>query len=138
MFFNEIDEGLWFYLTDWDWTSTSLPCPAAIRATIRLMTSSRTIAPTRPPSESIADLEAKRQVHDKQALIAWLDQPIRASPYLLIRDSLYERFAGDLAGRVTPLFRETGMKRNELILLQVVGRQRSRCGIATTPGPTRR
>ena len=142
MFFNEIDEGLWFYLNGLGLDVNLAPVPGChprYNLAYDLVENYRT---QRLASESIADLEAKRQVHDKQALIAWLDHPDpSASPYLLIRNSLYERLAGDLAGRVAPLFRETGMKRNELVLLQVIGRRpagASTSAIATTPGPTRR
>jgi 4-amino-4-deoxy-L-arabinose transferase-like glycosyltransferase len=142
MFFNEIDEGLWFYLSlsglGRELDLAPVPgCHPRYNLAYDLVESHR----ARPvPAETIADVEAKRQVHDKAALIAWLDRAdpsasASASPYLLIRNSLYERLAGDLAGRVRPLYRETGMKRNELILLQVVG---SPSAIATTPSPTRR
>jgi hypothetical protein len=140
MFFNEIDEGLWFYLSELGLDLNLAPVPGChprYNSAYDLAENHRT---RQLLSESIADVEAKRQVHDKHALIAWLDQADRSgSPYLLIRNSLYERLAGDLAGRVTPLFRETGMKRNELILLQVVSRHPAGASaIATTPGPTRR
>jgi len=137
MFFNEIDEGLWFYLSGLGLDLNLAPVPGChprYNSAYDLVENHRT---RRLPSESLAAVEAKRQDHDKQALIAWLDQADPSAPYLLIRNSLYERFASDLAGRVTPLFRETGMKRNELILLEVVGRQPA-SAIATTPGPTRR
>jgi 4-amino-4-deoxy-L-arabinose transferase-like glycosyltransferase len=139
MFFNEIDEGLWFYLSGLGSDLELAPVPGChprYNSAYDLAESHRTRA---LPSESIAAVEAKRQVHDKEALIAWLDQADRAaSPYLLIRNSLYERLAGDLSGRVVPLFRETGMKRNELTLLQVAGRHHPAGTIATTPGTTRR
>jgi 4-amino-4-deoxy-L-arabinose transferase-like glycosyltransferase len=138
MFFNEIDEGLWFYLSGLGLPLDLAPVPGChprYNSAYDLVEDHRA---RQLPAESIAAVEARRQVHDKQALIAWLDQAgPTASPYLLIRNSLYERFAGDLAGRVTPLFRETGMKRHELILLEVIGRQPAG-GLAATPGPTRR
>ncbi|MFI5458902.1 MAG: hypothetical protein ACHRXM_26025 [Isosphaerales bacterium] len=55
---------------------------------------------------------------DKQILIEWLDHNDPRTSYVLIRSRLYDRFADDLASRVTPVFRETGMKRNELTLLR--------------------
>ena len=39
----------------------------------------------RRPSETLADLEAKRQARDKQALIDWLDRSDPRTSYLLIR-----------------------------------------------------
>ena len=143
MFFNEIDEGLWFYLNRLGLDVNLAPVPGCHPRYNLAYDLVENYRAQQGASESMADLEAKRQVHDKQALIAWLDHPDpSASPYLLIRNSLYERLAGDLAGRVAPLFRETGMKRNELVLLQVIGRRpggaTSTSAIATTPGPTRR
>ena len=76
----------------------------------------------RQPHETIAQVEARRQTRDKQALIDWVDHSEPNTSYLLIRGSLYDGFAADLAGRALPLFRETGLKRNELVLLQVTGR----------------
>jgi len=138
MFVNEIDEGLWFYLSGLGLEFDLAPVPGChprYNSAYDLVENHRA---RRLPAESIAAVEAERQVHDKQALIAWLDQAgSTASPYLLMRSSLYERFAGDLAGRVTPLFRETGLKRHELMLLEVVSRQPAGV-IATTPGSTRR
>ena len=92
---------------------------------------------TEHPSETISHLEAKRQARDKQALIDWLDHGDSSTSYLLIRGSLYDGFARDLADRVVPVFRETGMKRNELVLLQVSNRR----PVSTTAGaalPSRR
>jgi 4-amino-4-deoxy-L-arabinose transferase-like glycosyltransferase len=137
MFFNEIDEGLWFYLSGLGLDLKLAPVPGChprYNSAYDLVENHRA---RRVRSESIAAVEAKRQIHDKQTLIAWLDQADPSAPYLLIRNSLYERWAGDLAGRVTPRFRETGMKRHELILLEVVA-GRSASGIAITPSPTRR
>jgi hypothetical protein len=42
-------------------------------------------------------------------------------PYVLIRKSLYERYETDLSGLVRPVYQETGLKRNELILLEAAG-----------------
>ena len=57
--------------------------------------------------------------HEKQALIDWLDRRDPLARYLLIRGRHYDLFAAELAGRTSPLLRETGMKRNELVLLEV-------------------
>jgi hypothetical protein len=142
MFFNEIDEGLWFYLNRLGLDLNLAPVPGChprYNLAYDLVENHRT---HEQPSTSIADVEAERRVHDKLALITWIDQAgTGSSPYLLIRNSLYERLASDLAGRVTPVFRETGLKRNELILLQVVGRDSASINadaIATTPDVIRR
>ena len=88
--------------------SSWLPCRAAIRDTTPLMTSPRSYLTERLPFETISDLEAKRLAHDKQALIEWLDHGEPAHSYLLIRSHLYDRFAGDLAGRVVPALSRNG------------------------------
>ena len=56
----------------------------------------------RLPSETIAHLEAKRQARDKQASSTGSITAIRTPRILLIRGSLYDGFAGDLAGRAVP------------------------------------
>ncbi len=88
------------------------------------MTLPQAILTDRLPSETHRDLEAKRQARDKQTLIDWLDHSDPSSSLPADPQQPYDGFAGDLAGRVVPLFRETGMKRNELILLQI-GRRRN-------------
>jgi hypothetical protein len=133
MFFNEIDEGLWFYLRGLDLT----PVPGShprYNIAYDLADSYRT---ERLPCETISDLEAKRQARDKQALVDWLDGNGADRSYLLIRSQLYDRLAPDLEGRVTPLLRETGMKRNELVLLELAT-NRPTASAALVPQPTRR
>jgi 4-amino-4-deoxy-L-arabinose transferase-like glycosyltransferase len=132
-FFNEIDEGLWFYLSGFDLAPVPGTQPRYNTA-YDLADSYRT---DRRPAETLFQLEARRQARDKDALVAWLDSGKPSPSYLLIRGSLYDRFAGDLAGRVIPVFRETGMKRNELILLQVAD-QRVPPATASANAPARR
>jgi hypothetical protein len=38
---------------------------------------------------------------------------------VLIRNKLYDLFAPDLAGLAAPVYRERGLKRNELVLLRI-------------------
>ena len=89
----------------------------------------------RLPEQSLSDLEAKRRARDKQTLIEWLDHNGSRDSYLLMRSRLYDLLAEDLSGRVTPLYRESGMKRNELTLLHVEG---NRPTAAATQSSTRR
>ena len=56
------------------------------------------------------------------------------SSFLLIRSSLFDRYARELAGRVIPVFRESGLSRNELVLLRADGRT----PLAASDQPTRR
>ncbi len=56
---------------------------------------------------------------EKRLLLEWLRQEEHESPYLLIRTRLYDRFAPDLAGLVTPIHIERGLERNDLVLLRL-------------------
>jgi 4-amino-4-deoxy-L-arabinose transferase-like glycosyltransferase len=132
-FFNEIDEGLWFYLGGIDLA----PVPGTHPRYNTAFDLAHSFLSKRQPNESLALLEARRQARDKQALIDWVDHSEPNASYLLIRGSLYDGFAADLAGRAVPLFRETGLKRNELVLLKVTGRSGPSVTAAAAP-PTRR
>jgi 4-amino-4-deoxy-L-arabinose transferase-like glycosyltransferase len=116
-FFNEIDEGLWFYLQGMD----LLPVPGShprYSTAYDLVEAYR----SRPvPSMKLEDLDARRQAHDTAALFGWLAVPDPTTPFLLMRANLYDRLAGHLAWHATLLFRESGLDRNELVLLQVDG-----------------
>jgi len=131
MFFNEIDEGLWFYLNDLDLA----PVPGTHPRYNTAYDLAASYLAAHPPVLTLSDLEAKRQAHDKKSLMTWLEHADPSTPYLLIRKSLLDHYATDLAGRVAPLLSESGMKRNELVLLQVVGRNPI---TARTNEPTRR
>jgi 4-amino-4-deoxy-L-arabinose transferase-like glycosyltransferase len=126
MFFQELDEGLWFYLRD------------------------RAIAPvpgTQPRYNKGFDLidghrsgqlepdPRKRLEAERQRLVEWLARPDRESSYVLIRKKLYEPFAAALAEVATPVYSEQGLNRNELVLL----RANSPLPVATRPdAPSRR
>ena len=62
-----------------------------------------------------------RPQEQAQALLDWVRGSGRDEPYLLIRSTVYERLVPPLDGLVTPLYRETGLVRNGLILLHVNG-----------------
>jgi hypothetical protein len=126
-FFNQIDEGLGFYLHGLDLVPVP-GSPPRYNTAFDLVEAHRTRV---RPSETLAELDARRQVQDKQLLMHWLDHDDSSDAYLLIRSSLYDQMAAELSRRVTPLIRET---RNELVLLHVDGHR----GLAATPAPTRR
>jgi hypothetical protein len=129
-FFNQIDEGLWFYLHGLD----LLPVPGSpprYNTAFDLVEAHRTWA---HPSETLAELDTRRLAHDRRLLVDWLDHNDSADSYLLIRSSLYDQLAPELSERVTPLFRETGLKRNELVLLHIDGPR----GLAARAAPSRR
>jgi 4-amino-4-deoxy-L-arabinose transferase-like glycosyltransferase len=118
MFFNEIDEGLWFYLNDLELA----PVPGTNPKYNTAYDLATSYLAANSSSLTLSDLEAKRQLHEKESLMTWLDHADRSTSYLIIRKNLLDRYAADLAGRVAFLLSESRMKRNELVLLQVVGR----------------
>jgi 4-amino-4-deoxy-L-arabinose transferase-like glycosyltransferase len=115
MFFNEIDEGLWFYARDFRFA----PVPRSQPRYNTAFDLAHSYLTERHHSETLGAVEARRLAREKQALFDWLERRDPLTRYLLIRGHLYDLFARDLAGRVTPLIRETRVKRNDLILLEV-------------------
>jgi 4-amino-4-deoxy-L-arabinose transferase-like glycosyltransferase len=114
-FFNEIDEGLAFYLSGLE----LVPVPGSqprYNSAFDLVDAYRT---RRIASETIEELDVRRHVYERRALREWLARHALGDCYLLIRASLYDRMAPELIGAVTPLFRESELKRNELVLLRV-------------------
>ena len=89
-FFNEVDEGLWFYLRGLDLApvpgtqprySPAYDLAAAYQA--------------RQTPETLDMLDARREAAEKQALLRWIDDRAPSS-FLLIRSSLYDRYVRDL------------------------------------------
>jgi hypothetical protein len=125
MFFQELDEGLWFYLSD----RALVPVPGS-----------------QPRYNKGFDLDhdfrtgqleldpIKRHEAEKQLLVSWMTSPDRTSPYVLIRKKLYDSFAPSLAGLATPLYTEQGLARNELVLLRATAAP----ALAKQPGEARR
>jgi 4-amino-4-deoxy-L-arabinose transferase-like glycosyltransferase len=125
MFFHELDEGLWFYLRD----RALEPVPGSqpkYNETVDMMDEFRQNGSFWDPNERLNT--------EKAILLEWLRKPDRQVPYLLIRARVYDRYAPDLAGLVTPLYREHGLKRNELVLL----RAEPAGGVASGSGQTSR
>jgi hypothetical protein len=109
MFYQELDEGLWFYLHD----RALVPVPGSQSRYNRgfdLLTDYRNGVLVLDPN--------KRHDAETQNLVNWLADPKRPSSYVLIRKKLYEPIAPALAGRAAPVLREQGLSRNELILLR--------------------
>jgi 4-amino-4-deoxy-L-arabinose transferase-like glycosyltransferase len=110
MFFQELDEGLWFYLRD----RALVPVPGS-----------------QPRYNKGFDLddEFRTSHHDpgvrwkheaaRKALLSWIARPDRESPFVLIRCRDYDRLAPALDGLATPLLREEGLRRNGLVLLRI-------------------
>lgn len=113
MFFHELDEGLWFYLRD----RTLVPVPRSqpeYNEAYGLVDALRSKSLVRDPQLRL-DIQ-------KQKLVDWIRDDHRGSDYVLIRNKLYDQFAADLVGLVTPVYRERDLKRNELVLLRVDAR----------------
>jgi 4-amino-4-deoxy-L-arabinose transferase-like glycosyltransferase len=134
MFFNEIDEGLWFYARDFRLT----PVPRSQPRYNTAFDLAHSYLTERHHSETLSDVEARRLAREKQALFDWLDRGDPGTRYLVIRGHLYDLFARDLGRRVTPLLRETRVKRNDLILLEVNPSESSLAASTALEPPARR
>jgi 4-amino-4-deoxy-L-arabinose transferase-like glycosyltransferase len=129
-FFNEVDEGLGFYLDGLD----LLPVPGTQPLYSTAYDLFRAYHDRREPSDTPDLLDARREAVQKEALLRWLDRRDPSAPFLLIHSSLFDRYARELAGRVTPVFRETGLSRKELTLLRALDPSR----VAVSASPARR
>lgn len=107
-FFDELDEGLGFYLR-----GHALARVPDIGARYNRGFDLRDHADGRR-----IDSPARRVELARDRLADWASHADPASPYLLIRAKLYDRLAGDLAPLVEPVYRERGLKRNEIVLLR--------------------
>jgi len=127
-FFDDLDEGVWFYGPTLDLKpvpALSVDAPRlnrglALRSTVK---SGQTRA-------EVAEARTKQAIAQ---LTAWADQ---AGPnaFVLIRGKLLDRLAHDLPPRFAPVFRENGVKRNDVALLRV----RTPTEVAALPASTRR
>jgi hypothetical protein len=114
-FVHEIDEGLWFYLRDYSLAPVPGTQPRYSESFDNL---GRLLGPTLRPAR-LSNLALKPRDRGSQYLREWLDRVDPAEPYLLMRDVLYDHMAFQMRHMVTPLYRETGMNRSNLILLQI-------------------
>ncbi len=128
-FYNQIDEGLWFYSRGLELA----PVPGTHPRYSSAYDLSVAYQGRRRADETVELLDARREEMEKQALLRWLDAR-RAPALLLIRSDLFDRYAPDLAGRVRPVLRESGLVRNELVVLQT----RDRTSMASAEAPGRR
>jgi hypothetical protein len=107
-FFDELDEGLWFYLKGHDLA----PVPQ-LRARYNRGFDLRDAAKARQ-----IDSPARRVELAREQLADWASHADPATPYVLIRARIYDRVARDLAPLVESVYREEGVKRNEMVLLR--------------------
>ena len=117
-FFNEVDEGLWFYLAGPD----LVPVPGTHPRYSTAYDLAAAYHGQRDTTDTIDVLDVRREADEKQALLRWLDRRDTPAPFLLIAFDLFDRYARELAGRVTPVLRESGLARKELVLLRALGR----------------
>ena len=118
-FFDEVDEGLWFYLRGHDLA----PIPAD-RARYNRGFDLRDAARSRRGiTPEIRVAEARDRLAD------WARHAGPDAPYVLIRAKLYDLpgFAAGLAPLIEPVYREAGVRRNEMVLL------RARAEVASGP-----
>ncbi|MDR3620935.1 MAG: glycosyltransferase family 39 protein [Paludisphaera borealis] len=109
-FFHELDEGLWFYLRGRRLAPVPGSQPRYSDSYDRLAT-----ADSRIP----LDGPGRRIPQSRKILADWLDRRPGAAEYLLLRDKVYEPLAPDLDRVADLVFRESGSKRNGLILLRI-------------------
>ncbi len=116
-FFNEVDEGLWFYLDGLD----LVPVPETHPRYSAAYDLAAAYQGRGDASLTLEELDDRRERMEKQALLRWLDGRGASTHYLLIRSRLLDRYVRELAGRATPVLRESGLGRNELVLLRADG-----------------
>ncbi len=127
-FFDDLDEGVWFYGPTLDLkpvSTLSLDAPRLNRGL--------TLRSTVKSGQTRAEVAEARTRQAIDQLTAWAD---RAGPnaFVLIRGKLLDRLAHDLPPRFAPVFREAGVKRNDVALLRV----RTPAEVAALPASTRR
>jgi 4-amino-4-deoxy-L-arabinose transferase-like glycosyltransferase len=132
-FFHEIDEGLWFYLRE----HRLAPVPGSQPRYSDSYDKRDSIRTDGAATALSADSTEQPQTPEKN-LLDWVLGKGREEPFLLIRSTVFERVAPRLAGLVTPLYRETGLVRNGLVLLHVNGADLAAAPEAAGESPTMR
>lgn len=125
LFFQELDEGLWFYLRG----RSLAPLPGSQTRYNRgfdLQEEAR---------KRGADLARWRVEDATRQLNEWAAKARRdrSSPYVLVRGKIFDLLASGVLDNVEPVHREQGVKRNDLVLLRVRPEP-----IAAAPGTLRR
>ncbi len=125
MFYRELDEGLWFYLKD----RTLAPVPGSApryNSGFDFLDESK--------NNTLIYDQKERLRRDRQILMDWLVAPTHASPYVLVRAKVYDLFNPGLDAYAEPVFRESSLDRNELVLLRI----RDRDEVAKGAGEVRK
>ena len=106
-FFNELDEGLWFYLRGHD------------LAPVAGAKFNRGFDLRADAADRKLDTPARRVELAREQLADWARHADPAAPtYVLIRGKIYDLFARDVASLFESVYREQGVKRNEMVLLR--------------------
>jgi hypothetical protein len=108
-FFHELDEGLWFYLRGRRLAPVPGSQPRYSDSYDRLADDPR--IPLDGPGRRIPE--------SRRILADWLGRRPGAAEYLLLRDKVFEPLAPELSGRGSLVLRESGSKRNGLILVRI-------------------
>ena len=109
MFHHQLDEGLWVYLRDHELR----PVPGTVPRYNEFADFDEEYRGGRFLSDPVARINK-----EKSTLLDWLRRPHPESDYLLIRARDYDLFAADLRPLTTVIHRESGLGRNELVLLR--------------------
>ena len=123
MFFHELDEGLWFYLRD----RILAPVPGSQPRYNEGVDLDEDLRDNR----LVVDPDKRLEIEKRDPPRLARPRPDRGSPYVLIRTGL-RPVRRDLAGLATPVYRERGLKRNELVLLRVDPAPRATAGRPAT------
>lgn len=111
MFFQELDEGLWFYLRD----RALVPVPGSQPRYNKGFDMNNDFR------NGLLELDPNKRLEaEKQILVKWLSHPDQNTPYVLIRRKLYDPFAPSLVGLAQTIHCEEGLNRNELVLLRAL------------------
>ena len=127
-FLDDLDEALWFYGPGLDLQPVP-PLAAARPATNR----GHTLRATVPPGQTRAEAIATRTRATVDRLTTWAHQT-GPGAYLLVRGKFLDRLGPDLPPTITPVYRETGVDRPDLVLLQAG----TTANVATRPELIRR
>ncbi len=126
-FFDDLDEAVWFYGPNLNLQ------PVPPLTTIPPTNRGHTLRTSVTPGQGRAEATAARTRAAVDQLTAWADGA-EPNASLLVRGKLLDRLGAALPPRFAPVRRETGVKRNELVLLRV----RTAAEVAALPTSVRR
>ena len=127
-FFDDLDEGVWFYGP----TLNLKPVPP-LTPSVPRSNRGHALRSTAQSGQNRAEVANERTRQAIDQLNAWASQ---AGPnaFILIRGKLLDRLGDQLPSKFAPMFREAGVKRNEVVLIRV----RTEAELAALSASTRR